>query len=585
MSDNELQPRTAQIRAYLFDGGTLCALICAVGLAWWFDLAGAHEANSQPTLFAHDRSISDEVLEPPAAVANDDVCDPTEPSVPEVAPESQEPVVAAAVEAQAETAEGEMPASAPAPASLNVVAQVLPVAEMVRAPPKPEHEVEFFEVKSRADSVAFVVDCSASMQGGRFARALEQLIKSVDQLAPDQQFFVVFFDQGVVPLFPGEPAQLATAEPSEKARFLKQVKSVGVGSGTNPESSLELAIGLNPDIIYLLSDGEFAPPRSEIVESLKRQQIKVQTIAFETTSGRQMLLDIAAETGGTFCFVPAGNDEPVVHEPAETESPAAALLRTGRLRLNRPDVYLAALADDDPEVEQAARKALVALAAPDVDFGPAPGGDADAKAQAIAGWKRGLDCRRLAGDMEHWPPARLDTPAIKGNPRERLAALIAIGKRRLALPQELISLLQDSDPAVRIEFLVDIAALAPSQEPGLRFSNGRFRFEVLIECLNSSDADVRAAAARALRLIASRSTSAAPVPTGDTADGWKHWWLVERDLPARPKLLFAQRLYNKNKFRLALDRFREIEQEFPGTPSAVEAHELAEAAERKLRQK
>ena len=579
MSDNELQPGVARSRAYLLDGIALCALVCAVGLAWWFDLASAREPNSQSTLFAHDRSIPDEALA--MSATPEDVRDATEQPAASAdkMPDPQESVAVAPDESPTEPVEGVIRSDSPVDAVAQPPASI---GNVVRAPPKPEHKVEFFEVKSHADSVAFVVDCSTSMSGSRFERACQELINAIEQLAPEQMFFVVFFDQGRVPLFPDETPHLAKAEPSEKARFLKQVKSIRIGSGTNPESSLELAISLDPDIVYLLSDGEFPTPKAALVERLKRQQIKVQTIAFETTSGRQMLLDIAAETGGTFCFVPQGKDERLVHDPARSESPAAALLRAARLRLERPDLYISALAADDPEVEQAARKALAALAAPDVDYGPAPGGNADAKAQAIAGWRRGLDCRRLAGDMEHWSPTRLDSAATKGDPRERLAALIVIGKRRLALPQELISLLQDSVPDGRVELIVDLAALAPSQEPGLRFSNGRYQFEVVMECLGSSDPDVRAAAARGLRLVASRSTSPTRIPEGSAVDEWKRWWLMERDIPARPKLLFAQRLYNKNKLRLALERFREIEKEYPGTPSAVEAHELAEAAERRL---
>ena len=66
-------------------------------------------------------------------------------------------------------------------------AQLLPV----------NRAVKFFGISSTGDHVAYVVDRSSSMGGGRLSLAKTELLKSLKALAPSQNFSVVFFSDSV----------------------------------------------------------------------------------------------------------------------------------------------------------------------------------------------------------------------------------------------------------------------------------------------------------------------------------------------------------------------------------------------------
>ena len=172
--------------------------------------------------------------------------------------------------------------------------------------PKPEKpEVEFFQTTVEADSVAYVVDYSSSMSGQRFQRAIEELKRSIGRLKPGQEFYVAFFNQGPLPMFNEPPTSLHAATPRVLARLATWLNSISSQGGTQPEGALQIAGHLKPDVVYLLSDGEFNPISAATMRMFRAHGIKVHTIAFESSSGAHLLKQIAEQTGGTYRFVSA----------------------------------------------------------------------------------------------------------------------------------------------------------------------------------------------------------------------------------------------------------------------------------------
>lgn len=185
----------------------------------------------------------------------------------------------------------------PAPSPSEQLGQSRPTA---RNP----QEVEFFGIRTKAANVAFVVDCSGSMQGTRLQRTKLELLRSVLDLHPKQMFYVAFFDDKPYHMFDTE-TQPVIAKPVNKVRVYKWMKSVQGGGGTNPQPALSFVAKMNPQSIFLLSDGVFDPLPDPLYDEFKQKSIRVNTIAFEDESGKEELARIATRTQGVYRFVPA----------------------------------------------------------------------------------------------------------------------------------------------------------------------------------------------------------------------------------------------------------------------------------------
>ena len=161
-------------------------------------------------------------------------------------------------------------------------------------------QVEFFKTPAAAKSVAFVVDCSGSMQGEKFQRAQAELARSVINLRRGQSFYVVFFNEGFVPMFGERSPAMEAALPDVKTRVIEWLNRVRSSGGTNPEPALTIAAKLEPDVIYLLTDGQFNSLRPRTLDSLTARRIIVHTIGFGADSDTANLQAIAARTGGIY---------------------------------------------------------------------------------------------------------------------------------------------------------------------------------------------------------------------------------------------------------------------------------------------
>jgi hypothetical protein len=167
---------------------------------------------------------------------------------------------------------------------------------------------EFFGIGGYGQTFVYVVDASDSMNAsGKFDRARYELMHSIEQLASDQRYYVIFYNDAAYPMNADEPIFATDQHVAETGDW---VMSARAQHGTNPLPALLHAISLRPDAIYFLSDGQFHPMTIQVLRShnrptkrVKHRQIPIHTIAFVDYSTVGLMRTIARDSNGDHRFV------------------------------------------------------------------------------------------------------------------------------------------------------------------------------------------------------------------------------------------------------------------------------------------
>lgn len=171
-----------------------------------------------------------------------------------------------------------------------------------------EREQAFFGIQIVGERFVFVVDSSTSMAGRRWESACGELLRSLKELGPGQQFYVVCFDKQTKP-YRGETPRYMRSTQQQLRQVRSWLRQLELGANTLPRGAMELALALQPDAIFLLSDGEF---RDDTLEWLRhangyldssRPVIPIHTVSLLSLEGRWTLQTIAAENHGTFVAI------------------------------------------------------------------------------------------------------------------------------------------------------------------------------------------------------------------------------------------------------------------------------------------
>lgn len=154
--------------------------------------------------------------------------------------------------------------------------------------------------------VVYVLDGSQSMNHPhpsdartRFGRVKLELLQSVRGMQSNQRFFVIFFNQHAIPMPARELIRVDESEP-----YLRWMARVSADGKTDPTEALLLALRLQPDVIYFLSDGGFRPEVVDEVARLNRNQVAIHTFCLSDREGEPLLRQIAAVNGGRYRFIP-----------------------------------------------------------------------------------------------------------------------------------------------------------------------------------------------------------------------------------------------------------------------------------------
>ncbi|QDT07257.1 hypothetical protein K227x_56840 [Rubripirellula lacrimiformis] len=177
-------------------------------------------------------------------------------------------------------------------------------------------KMTFCGVEGGGNHFVYMVDSSESMKSG-FDSAITALLGSIDLLTPDQRFYVIIFDRQPDYMRISDPSvdepRSVFATDANKRALKRWVRQVGRGPGWAPYDPTRFALKLRPDVIFLLSDGEFSQKfedmlaEENVVTNLfgDRKPISIiHTIAYHSKVGEAGMRRIANRHNGQFRYVP-----------------------------------------------------------------------------------------------------------------------------------------------------------------------------------------------------------------------------------------------------------------------------------------
>lgn len=272
----------------------------------------AHQPKDQITLSASATASDSTPLETMEFTA-------VEPTVAPV-PASSEAIVAVSplsdVAAVSELAAELDPVTAPSGALAEALSSMATAGDLA-LPTRSELTTQFFGLEGGGNHFCYVVDCSLSMSGGRFEGARAELLRSIDQLTAEQRFYVIFYSAQLQRMqigTAGRPDDYSVmATPENKRAVRRWAMGVRLQRGGPPDDALRFALQLRPDVIFLLSDGEFPQRIEGLVSQLNRSdnlfgddgpRSILHTIGYQSRDGESRMHRLAKANGGQYRYVP-----------------------------------------------------------------------------------------------------------------------------------------------------------------------------------------------------------------------------------------------------------------------------------------
>ena len=173
---------------------------------------------------------------------------------------------------------------------------------------------KFFGVESSGNRFVFVIDCSGSMGGSRWYRAVKELNEAISNLEPSQEFLVLLYNSGMSVMMNESivEANLVVANQDNKLRSKRWLRKQRPNGGTYPSQAMFAALILDPDAIFLLSDGELQDNTVSLLRvwNVDREdsygahsKIPIHTISLGPPGGGQrMMKRIAEDNDGEFTW-------------------------------------------------------------------------------------------------------------------------------------------------------------------------------------------------------------------------------------------------------------------------------------------
>jgi uncharacterized protein with von Willebrand factor type A (vWA) domain len=169
-----------------------------------------------------------------------------------------------------------------------------------------------FGVVGEGYKFVYVFDRSGSM-GGKGRESLKavkaELFRSLKDLDSVHQFQIIFYNERPSIFNPsGAPGRLAFATEENKQRAIRFIDSIAAGGGTDHEQALRLAIRLQPNVIFLLTDADDPKLSPAQLEKIQRMAggIVINAIEFgpgPKPEGASFLADLARQNGGGYVYI------------------------------------------------------------------------------------------------------------------------------------------------------------------------------------------------------------------------------------------------------------------------------------------
>jgi hypothetical protein len=149
--------------------------------------------------------------------------------------------------------------------------------------------------------VAYIIDASGSMADS-FVYVKHELKRSIRSLRPSWPFAVVFSRPGSAEMTPA--TKLVPATEANKAKAYDFIDSFIPMGEQDPADAVKKAFEGRPDLIYILTDGEFPPGIAELIANLNpKKEVTVNTICFISQAGEPLMKKIAEDNNGKYKFV------------------------------------------------------------------------------------------------------------------------------------------------------------------------------------------------------------------------------------------------------------------------------------------
>lgn len=172
-------------------------------------------------------------------------------------------------------------------------------------PDDPGDGSPLFSLSGKASgSVAYLVDRSSSMEGIRLDRMRADLKAAIEDLREGTPFTVVAFNEDRE-WMPESAGRLVAATPALRDSAITWIDGIAAQGTTTAVPGLRTLIGLQPDSLVFLTDGQFTPrERDEITDMLADKaflgKTKIDTVMLYPIGTEASLESLARATGGRF---------------------------------------------------------------------------------------------------------------------------------------------------------------------------------------------------------------------------------------------------------------------------------------------
>lgn len=162
----------------------------------------------------------------------------------------------------------------------------------------PWRQTSFYGVRAPGTFFVFVIDASGSMaDADRWLRVQQELRRTLARLQFPQRYLVIFYNDQAWPMPGGLPA---SASRSSTARTLAWVRNTLPEGPTDPRAAMTMALGLRPDAVFLLSDGEY--PDGVVADVIRANEAPIPVHCIDLSGGAagDDLKQIATHSGGRY---------------------------------------------------------------------------------------------------------------------------------------------------------------------------------------------------------------------------------------------------------------------------------------------
>jgi hypothetical protein len=165
--------------------------------------------------------------------------------------------------------------------------------------------IHFFQIASAARSIVYVLDRSSSMGlNGSLASARKELENSLEQLPPTTRFQIIVYNRTAQRLRIHGRTELALATPENIHEAVALLQALYAEGDTEHVAALKLALLLEPEVIFFLTDAaELRPEQVRAVTLLNRGRSVIHAVELASAGsaeGETSLQVLARENSGVY---------------------------------------------------------------------------------------------------------------------------------------------------------------------------------------------------------------------------------------------------------------------------------------------